>query len=78
MLPEPRGPAGVALIFLVGCAVIAATTLDVHRNMVNNARPVAKEDLEELVEYKRQLDSWQAAKQSRGRAHRRAEPDVKS
>ena len=54
--PQPRTPAGAVAIFLVGCGVIAATTLDVARRMRDNEAPPSAADLQRLDAYKRELD----------------------
>jgi hypothetical protein len=54
--PEPRTPASALAYFLVGCAVIVATSRDVARRLRDNERPVAAESVQELQAYKAELD----------------------
>jgi hypothetical protein len=64
-LPTPRTRAGALAVFLGGCAVIAATTLDVARRMRANDAPVAARDAAELAAYKAALDA-RAARRALG------------
>ncbi len=65
--PEPRTPAAALAVFLAGCVVVAATTLDVARRMRANATPPTEEALAQLAAYKRALDA-QAAQTALARA----------
>jgi hypothetical protein len=43
-------------IFLLGCGIIAATTLDVARRMRDNEQPPSADDLARLDAWKRDAD----------------------
>ena len=54
--PQPRTPAGAVGIFLLGCGIIAATTLDVARRIRDNEAPPSADDLARLDAWKRDAD----------------------
>ncbi len=66
-LPTPRSRLGQLAVFVGGCVVIAATTVDVARRIQGNAAPPAAEQLAELQAYKQALDR-QAAQGALARA----------
>ncbi len=67
-LPQPCTPAGALGVFIGGCVLIAAASLDVFRKMRANDTPVQPSQAEALARYKKALDQQVARKQQRGEA----------